>query len=110
MFDLEQHLATHIRSGGKTPLAECALVYWEAFIDLHGTRQWHAAGAPLAITYAEILAYMDAMRMPFSPYQVALIRKMDQAYLETQAAGSKAGQDRRSDTPLTPALFDAVIG
>ena len=112
---LREHLATsepmRLPAGGAT--------LWRAFLDLDTSRSYHANG-PNPIPFAEIRAYCDLMNLPLEPHHVAVLRAMDDEVLvhyqkklkQAVEANRKtaAGTAAVSSQPLTPALFDAILG
>lgn len=88
---------------------------WRWFLDLSRTRR-AGFGGPEPISYAEIEAYARSTRWPIEPRHVALLRAMDDAWMEharkrteTAPEGVKA-MAPVSTTPMTAGLFDAVFG
>jgi hypothetical protein len=112
---LREHLATsepmRLPAGGAT--------LWRAFLDLDSSRSYHANG-PNPIPYTEIRAYCALMNLPLEPHHVAVIRDMDDEVLihygkklKQAVEANRSGQKHMpgvSSQPLTPALFDAILG
>ena len=88
---MSDHYAAVARARGiayKPPpppqLPEFGVRVWDTFKELHATRHWRELG-PAAITYTELDAYMRALDSPLEPWEVAALRKLDNAYLEAQS-------------------------
>ena len=89
---------------------------WQWFTDLSATRSSHMSG-PNPITYQEIVAYSKTNRWELAPNHIALIRAMDDAYINdfySKRAKNKDGGSvktiaRSSSAVITPALFDALF-
>lgn len=112
---LRRHLA-----GGKPIVPEAGVLLWNLFMEISASRTYHAAG-PHPISFAEIEAYASLNRWPLHPHHVAIIRAMDDAWLEHTYRKMQAGTgDKDSNTfdsarysnaqPITAAGFDAVFG
>lgn len=54
---------------------------WNSFIDLHSTRG--GGFGPAAITFVEIEAWSRLTASPLEPWEVSIIRAIDDAYLES---------------------------
>jgi hypothetical protein len=108
---LRQNLAT------RKPVAipEAGRLLWQIFGELSATRTYHQAG-PNPVSHAEILTYGQAMRWPLQPHHVAILRTMDDAYLDHAYSGRGKAPDGMktlphiSQQPLSAALIDAVLG
>jgi len=105
---LRRHLA-----GGKPVVPEAGVVLWNLFHEIGASRTYHAAG-PHPISFAEIEAYARLHHWPLQPRHVAIIRALDDAWLEQAYAAMgapNAGTPRRfPDQAINPAAFDAVFG
>lgn len=77
---------------------------WQAFLDLMGTRQIGMAVGP--ITYAEIAAY-DALTLAgLGPWEVKLIRRLDQTLTAKKAPPKRDdGQIPMTDTKAVGSLL-----
>lgn len=114
-FDrLKDQLVDAVRSrlaGDRHRLPEAGVDLWNAFCDLAASRTYHHAG-PNPISYRDIAAWASLHRWPIEPRHVAIIRAMDEAWMEAVAARI-AGKDKAgSGGPqgaLSPQLFDAVF-
>lgn len=101
-------------TAAKPNVPEAGLLLWRAFVDLSNARSSNGYGAnPLG--YAEIEAYTRIHRLPLQPHHVAILRLMDDAWLE-QAYRRQAGAPVGSkDMPhvsaqeLTPELLDLMF-
>lgn len=88
---------------------------WRWFLDLNRTRRAGLAG-PEPISYGEIEAYARASGWPIEPRHVAILRAMDDAWMEhsrKRTAPAPEGVKAMgpvSTTPMTAGLFDAVFG
>lgn len=105
---LQAHLA-----GELLDLPEGGVVLWNAFAALSAARNWHPIG-PNPFGFAEIEAWSRLMRQPLEPHHVAILRAMDDAWLEAkieELRQAKAGPSRRKPAaPLTAEMFDHVFG
>jgi hypothetical protein len=88
---------------------------WRWFLDLSRTRRAGLAG-PEPISYSEIEAYARSTRWPIEPRHVAVLRAMDDVWMEharkrtTPAPEGVKAMRPVSSTPMTAGLFDAVFG
>ena len=97
-------------------MPEAGLLLWNLFMQISASRTYHAAG-PNPISHGEIEAYARLHRWPLRPHHIAIIRALDDAWLEhayRQMQGD-AG-DRRpiasryaKAQPLTADAFDVVF-
>lgn len=100
-------LAVNLPAGGE--------LLWRWFLDLHKARTFHAAG-PNPITHADILAYASLTRWPIEPRHIAIIRAMDETYLEAVMQKRESGRDEArklplvSPVPISAGLLDAMFG
>lgn len=100
-------------AGGSTRPPEGGVALWRAFASLSRARSWQAHG-PNPISYPEIEAYCRLMRLPLEPRHVAIIRAMDEAWIEhahdqLASRNGKGPAGQKSKSPLTSALFDALF-
>ena len=107
-------LKAHLASGSKPVVLEAGELLWLAFGELSATRTTGFAG-PNPITYAEIEAWARLNRWPLQPHHVAVIRALDDAFIEhvyAQRPGVPGGKValRSSGHAVNPAAFDAVFG
>ena len=112
-------LRRYLAAPDSVPLPADGALLWRAFFDLDSARSYHANG-PNPIPFTEIRAYCDLMNLPLEPHHVAVIREMDGVVLEHyQRKLAEAVEANRnggtpapkvSSQPLTPALFDALLG
>lgn len=120
MNDLATLLAAALRrqlAGGKPVVPEAGVLLWNIFMEISASRTYHAAG-PNPISHAEIMSYGHIYRWPLQPHHVAIIRALDDAWLEHAYSRMSKGKDgntfdgRRAanSQPLTAASFDAVFG
>lgn len=111
---LADALVLHLE-GGKPRAPEGSSVLWNAFMALSRARSCGPAG-PNPISYPEIAAYAELMRMPLEPHHVETLAAMDAVWMERvyrKAKGAPAGVKTlppRSEHALTPAMFDLVTG
>lgn len=112
---LERALTAAVRAsmaGRKVRLPVEINPIWQAFLALSRARGSGAAG-PNPITFADILAWSQLMRVPLEPGHVEAICAMDRAFLAeaaasvSQAIGKAKGDDRPQ---LTPEMFDWTFG
>lgn len=111
---LQRHLA-----GGRPVVPEAGVLLWNLFMEIAASRTYHAAG-PNPISHAEIGNYCRFHRWPLQPHHIAVIRAMDDAWLQHAYAKMSSG-DKQEDgktfdsaryanaQPLTAAAFDAVF-
>jgi len=114
MERLQEQLVAVLKArltGGDAALPEAGAVFWKIFADLSATRTYHAAGAN-PISHAEIEAYARLHRWPLEPRHVAIIRALDDAWLDyaRQSIGGQQQPRRSSGQAINPAAFDAVFG
>lgn len=105
MSDLKTRLTDALKSNLAHKAAqwpEGADVFTTAFAGLSATRTY-ADGRPDPISYAEIAAYCNLMRLPLEPDHVRILRAMDEAWLVHARSGPKAPTQE-----ITPELFDAL--
>jgi hypothetical protein len=94
------------------PSGSDALV--EAFAQLSTQRQISSHG-PNPISFGDILAWSQLMKMPVEPHQVRIILAMDKVWMKrvynrpTPPEGAQM-VPARSSHKMTPALFDLAIG
>ncbi|MEM9763889.1 MAG: hypothetical protein AAF968_15510 [Pseudomonadota bacterium] len=116
MSRLQRTLCAAVRAsleGNTVQVPEGAAVLWKAFNDLALTRT-HGSAGPHPISYQEIAAYSRLMRLPLEPHHVAILTEMDDVVLR-HAAGARPPEGvttlpPRSDQPITPEMFDAMVG
>ncbi|MCA0847189.1 hypothetical protein LCL92_07850 [Salipiger thiooxidans] len=72
---------------------------------LSRARSCGAAG-PNPISYPEIAAYAQLMRMPLEPHHVETLAAMDAVWMQRVYARAKGGPSAQ----LTAAAFDAFLG
>lgn len=88
---------------------------WRWFMDLARSRSWHMSG-PNPICYSEIQSYAAAWRWPIEPRHIAILRAMDEVWLEhvqKRAAALPEGVKACapvSSTPITANMIDALFG
>lgn len=97
----------------KPRVPEAGRLLWSWFVDLHQARRYGMAGAN-PISHAEIEAYARVNRLPLEPRHVAVLRKMDNAWMTRARRQQSDGQEpgaapRTSSQPLTPEMFDAAF-
>ncbi len=119
MVKLERLLSAELRrnlaAGGRPRLPDGADILWGAFLDLSKARSYHAAG-PNPISFNEIEAWIRLMRWPLRPHHVAIIRALDDSFIESfyrnraqPPAGGKT-VPQRSGHAVSPQLFDVIFG
>lgn len=122
MSKLETVLAAALRrhlAGGKPVVPEAGVLLWNLFMEIGAGRTYHAAG-PNPISHAEIEAHARLNRWPLQPRHIAIIRALDEAWLEyayRQKLPVGSGDGRTFDSrryahaqTLTAQGFDAVFG
>lgn len=93
-----------VQSGGRIHVPEAHRIMWSAFTDLSNARTMGPVG-PNPIQFVEIDSWAKLNRWPLEPRHVALIRAMDDAWIEAiYTKGEKAAH-----APATPATLDAVF-
>lgn len=108
---LRQNLATR----KPVALPEAGRLLWRIFGELSAARTYNQAG-PNPISHQEIVGYTHICRWPLQPHHVAVLRAMDEAYLEHAYSGKGKAPDGMKTLPLSsgqavnPAAFDAVFG
>lgn len=113
---LARALADHLRAP-KQPLElpEAGRLIWSWFNDLSQARSWHSNG-PNPIAYVDIDAYARLMAWPLRPYEIGLIRFLDQTYCDafyqsrSRDAGDVKKLPQRSSEAVSPELFDVAFG
>ena len=65
----------------ETPLPYFAVPLWQSFWMLHDTRQGAAMGGLQPISYLEIDAYSRLMQVSLEPWEVEIVKRMDNAFL-----------------------------
>jgi hypothetical protein len=112
---LTEALREHLVSRKPIRLPEGAGPLWRAFIELDAARTWHAHG-PNPITWQDMAAYVALMNLPLEPRHIAVIRALDGVVVDhyqkavTDARRTANQTPAVSQRPLTPALFDALMG
>lgn len=116
MTRLEGQLAEAMRralAGGKPVVPEAGAMIWNLFMEISGSRTYNVAG-PNPISYSEIVLFGSINRFPLKARHVALIRALDDAWLEhayRRKEGEKTRAVHRSHAqPLNAGAFDAVFG
>lgn len=108
---LRQNLATR----KPVPLPEAGRLLWRIFGEISATRTYNQAG-PNPISHQEIAAYARLARWPLQPHHVAVLRAMDEAYLEHAYSKQANAPDGVKTLPpssgqaVNAAVFDAVFG
>lgn len=111
---LEKLLVAALRAsmaGRATIVPEPGRLIWSWFVEISGTRTYHAAG-PNPISHAEIEAWARLHRWPLQPHHVALLRTLDAAWLDCAFAAAKnpkAAKEKPSGA-LSAGAFDAFFG
>ena len=111
---LSDALVAHLE-GGKPRAPEGSSVLWNAFMALSRARSCGPAG-PNPISYPEIAAYAQLMRVPLEPHHVEALAAMDEVWMGRAYRGAKGVPEGakalppRSEHALTPAMFDLVAG
>ena len=101
MKTLMRALEAHLDGGQPMRLPDGAGIIWDAFVALSRTRT-----APQAISYRDVQAYCDLMRVPLEPHHVRTIMELDDIWL------SWATKPQKPEKPLpklSVAAFDARI-
>lgn len=82
---------------------------WGIFLDLNATRGSNGFG-PLPIAYSEIEAWSRLRREPVRPFEIDIIRALDEAMLKAADAVANPDKPKVSERKVTPALFVALFG
>lgn len=92
------------------PLPEAGTDLWNIFCDLCASRTYHASG-PNPIAFGEMQAWAQMHRWPLERRHVEVIRAMDRAWIEANAARQARGGKTIEPVggTLTPDFFDAVF-
>lgn len=84
---MRQHLEKIRAQTGKTPaqlepveIPDAACYLWDWFCELHGGRQYSEIG-PMALTYSEIKAWCELMKVEPAAWEVETIKEIDRAYI-----------------------------
>ncbi|SFD16959.1 phage tail assembly chaperone [Salipiger profundus] len=107
---LMQHL-----EGGKPKAPEGSSILWNAFMALSRARTCGPMG-PNPISYPEIAAWAQLMRMPLEPHHVEALAAMDAVWMKRAYRSDKSvpqgvkALPPRSEHALTPAMFDVFAG
>ena len=110
-----ESLRRHLADDHPPAIPEGGALLWKWFGDLSLARTWHAAG-PNPITWSDIAAYRSIMAPAMEDRHAAILRRMDQVYLEhAHKPRNKPPENvkvlpRASRQVMTPALFDAIVG
>lgn len=84
-----------------------------AFLELSRARSYHTHG-PNPISWEALAAWSRIMRQPLEPHHAEIIMALDAVWMEdaTRRMAAPAGMNvaRPSATPLSPELFDAIMG
>lgn len=84
---------------------------WSAFLALHAGRGAGGFG-PAPISHAEIESYGRVQRDPLRPFEIDIVRTLDQEWMKATAEKAEnAGKSREDEVgpPMTPDLFRAVF-
>ena len=101
-------------AGKKARLPDVGGEIIDAFLALSRARSYHAHG-PNPITWDALAAYSSIMHLPIPPHHAQIIMALDDVWMR-DASRRMAGQAAApaapmvSSTPLSAALFDAVLG
>jgi hypothetical protein len=117
---MERHLVTALRrhlAGSKPDVPEAGVLLWNLFMEISAGRTWHMAG-PNPISFAEIEAFARLHRWPLQPHHVAIIRALDDAWLEHAYSRTDRKKDEKgfnsrryaNAQPMTAEVFDLVFG
>ena len=83
---------------------------WSVFLALDGARGSNGWG-PNPIKFGDIETWSRLMREPVRPFEVEIIRALDDAYMKSSAPkGEGKTVPRSSGQAINPAAFDAVFG
>lgn len=117
MKRLEKTLCTALEAllaGKKARLPDAGGEILDTFLAFSRARSYHAHG-PNPITWEALAAFTSMMRRPIPPHHAQIIMALDDVWMR-DASRRIAGQAGAaaapmvSSTPLSPALFDAVLG
>lgn len=100
-------------TSGSIRIPSHAAPLWDTFTSLSRTRRYSEIG-PDPISYQEVAAYRDLMGVPLASRHVAAIMAMDAAWLESAAEklarAPTTSMQKASHIPVTPEIFDAMMG
>jgi hypothetical protein len=105
-------LKLSLRTGKRPTLPAGGDLLWSWFLELHATRSYGPNG-PNAISFVEIGAYLELLRIPAQPHHIQIVRAMDAAYMEHAFAGkggATSGTSKQLSSDLSPDSFDAIFG
>lgn len=105
-------LKRNLEKGGRPRLPASGDLLWRWFNELSGSRSWTDIG-PGPITFGEIVAYARVMRWQIEPHHVAILRDMDDAFLDycRRERARALGNDRTvQPIDMTAGRFDALFG
>lgn len=96
----------------KPPIPEAGRLLWSFFVELSTARTGNGFG-PNPISHLQIAAWARLHRWPIHPHHIAIIRALDDAWLE-QAYSKQADADGNApfgpSSPISADMFDAVFG
>ncbi|MBB3289912.1 MULTISPECIES: hypothetical protein [unclassified Rhizobium] len=115
---LKHHMVTALKESlvtRKRPrVPSGGALLWRWFLDLSRSRCYHMNG-PNPITHAEIEAYCRLYRIAMQPHHIAILRAMDDAYID-QLAVMRNQRDGVKVLPhtatgkISAGLFDTLFG
>ena len=100
--------------GRKVPVPEAGKELLDAFAALSRARSYSPFG-PNPISYAEITAWCNLMRVPLAPHHVEIITALDEVWMDQVTAKQDTPEGVKalppiSEHPLSAGIFDAVFG
>lgn len=101
---LRAALADHLKTGNPPRVPLAGVPIWQAFARASAERCYWEGGAQ-ALRLDDILRQGEAMGFPLAARHLDIIRAMDGDWREAMAKPREA-----APVPLTPELFDAVVG
>ncbi|WP_430251683.1 phage tail assembly chaperone [Neorhizobium sp. DAR64860/K0K1] len=102
-------LKDSLRTGSPAQIPAGGDHLWRWFLDLHGARSFGFSG-PNPISFVEIRAYLELLRIPAEPHHVEILRALDSAYLEHAYASRDGKGASKPAGPLSAESFDAFFG
>lgn len=100
--------------GRKVQVPEAGRELLDAFAALSRARSYGPLG-PNPISYTEITAWCNLMRVPLAPHHVEIITALDEVWMDQVTARQTAPEGVKtlppiSEQPLSLGVFDAVFG
>lgn len=112
---LQQQLQTALRqtlSGGRPNIPEAGWLLWAFFVELSAVREGNGFG-PNPISHSQIEAWARLHGWPIRSHHIAIIRALDDTWLEhaySKQAGVSGKASSGPSSPISADMFDAVFG